>query len=364
MAQDTILIQQASGTATNTKLQQAITNLQGGQTVTAPAVTLVDASGNDAVGAVGIGAALAGASGILGGLAQITAAVQALQTQIHADLLNTNSDLSSLLTSVGNVQTAVNAVTVATQAVQTAIGAGNASETTIASQTASLTSALTNLQAFISSGNTALGTLHTDGLNLQGLVTTGNAALAAIQTATAAGATAAAQGAAQTTLNALLTAANTENTTLSSIDADVKALGTTLGGGATLQQIVTSLNPLATTANITALSNTLSTIENNELSQLVSILAQLQNINTNTPVSGQAISSASKPVVIASDQSSIPVISQGTTLVAFSVDQFAKLLEKLDLIAQESALTNTLLANELRVDDDLNALRGDCLLIS
>jgi hypothetical protein len=207
--------------------------------------------------------------------------------------------LGQINTAVGNVQAAINAVTSAVNAVAADINTGSSA---IAGNTSSLTAALASLQALVSSGNTALGTLHGDGLGLEALLGTGNAALAAIQGLTAAGATAAAQAAAQTSLNALQTALGTANGTLTAITSAIAALGSTLGGGATLQQIVSALNPLATSTDIAGLGSLLAGVENSELAQLTGINSKLAGTLTTQ------VQATSLQQVSATPASSFPVV--------------------------------------------------------
>lgn len=197
--------------------------------------------------------------------------------QLHADLVSENSTLSLLATAVGNVLAAVGAVSSAVNATTTAISSGNASAASIASNTASLASALGSIESLIAAGNTALGVLHSDGLDLQGLMTAGNTALAAIEVSSAAGATAAGQASALSELNALATQLGLANTTLTTIASNVNALGTTLGGGATLHQIVTALGTPAQTGDINALGTLLSGIENSQLTELEALATAVGN---------------------------------------------------------------------------------------
>ena len=203
-------------------------------------------------------------------LGKVDSIISGLST-LHSDLSSQSSSLSTLTTAVNAVTTAVGAVQTAATAINTTLGTTNSDEATLISQTSTLSSALSSLASLLSTGNAALATLHADEVTLDGLVTTGNTALAAIQTATAAGATSAQQTTAQTSLSALVSAAGTTNTTLSTIAGNITTLGTTLGGGATLQQIVTALNPLATSSNISSLQTALSTYEASEATSLTAI---------------------------------------------------------------------------------------------
>ncbi|WP_345815296.1 hypothetical protein AAGS40_23295 [Paraburkholderia sp. PREW-6R] len=320
-------------------------------------VTLLD-QGNNPTGTAGnpLAVQAVGPNGALAQDASVQAVVTAVQ-QLHADITGTNSALATINTAVGNVTSAVNAVTAAVNNVQTAVSAGDASAATIAAQTASLTSALSNLQALATTGNAALGTLHTDGINLQGLVSAGNAALAAIQSATQAGSTAANQATMNAALASLNAAATTEIASLNTIATNI----TSLGGGATLAQIVTALNPLATSADILALQTALSTLDGNELTQLTAIAANQPSLNadggalahvTNFP----AVQQVALPTGQAQQLSSTPV--------AISFEQFRVLVDLLVQLHREVAVTNSLLAQELRVKDDLSALRQDATLLN
>lgn len=249
---------------------------------------------------------------------------------IAAKIDTSNSDLTSLTTAVGTVQTAVTAVTAAVTALQTTVATGNASEATIAAQTASLTAALANIQTLQTTGITAIGQLHTDDLALQTLVTTGNTALTAIQTATAAGATASAQADALTMLASINTAAQGELLKLDTIAIAISTAVATLGAGKSLADIVTAIT--GTTSGVSALKTALAAIETGEAASLTAINAAIGaqadaaatsdsgifsliglvkrglGYLSRLPMLGQALKATSVPVTIASDQGTLSVV--------------------------------------------------------
>ena len=215
--------------------------------------------------------------------------------QIHADLTTTNADLTSINTSVGNLFTAINNVLTAVNAVNASVQTDASNTTTIAGQTASLTSALANLQTLINSGNTSIGVLHADGLNLQSLASNGNAALLAIDTLLGSEATAANQELTLTALSNLNTLANNELAKVDAIASNITALGTTLGAGKTLADVVAAVNSEAKPSDIAALQSALTALNNAGNSSLASLDSKI-------PALGQSLASQSVPVVLPASQ--------------------------------------------------------------
>jgi hypothetical protein len=209
-------------------------------------------------------------------LTSLATALAAIQTTLAAN----NTPLTSLNGGLASTTTAVNAVTSAVTALQALTSAGNATEAQVLAATNTLQTTLTAVQALDTSGNAALNVLHTDEINLASIVATGNAALAAIQTSTGLGSTAANQALAQASLTALTTSASTELAKLDALTLSVSALGTTLGAGKSLADIVTALNPNAKTADIEVLKGVLSGFEASEIALLTDVKALLATLVT------------------------------------------------------------------------------------
>jgi hypothetical protein len=178
-----------------------------------------------------------------------------------------------------------------------------------------------------------IATIDTTGLATEAKQDVSNTSLSSINTKLNSQATAAKQDTGNTSLasidtklssQATATKQDTSNSSLSSIDTKLDALATE-ASLASLNSKVTAVNTGAVTIFASALptgaaTSALQTTGNNSLSSIDTKLSSqatatkqdtgngsLASIDTKTPALGQAVMSASSPVVIASNQSPIPV---------------------------------------------------------
>jgi hypothetical protein len=216
-------------------------------------------------------------------------ASEATLAQVLTALTANNTAIGLVNTSVASTTAAVNAVAMAVNDLKTLTSTGNATEAQVLTATNTLQTTLSAVQALETAGNAALSALHSDEINLAALVTTGNAALAAINTNTGLGATLANQLASKTALDALNVAATSELAKLDTIATSITALGTSLGGGKNLSDVVLAVNANAKPSDIDALKLAINANETAELAKLASLETLLTSINaaanqTNTAV--------------------------------------------------------------------------------
>jgi len=193
---------------------------------------------------------------------QLLAAINALTTAVQAS----NGYLTAIKSTAETTSTAVANVLSAAQATHALITTANATSAQIQSNTAALQAAIAALQTAVNTGNstlnTSLGVLHADGLDLKNLLNTANATLAAIS---------ASDANIDIDITTLITQATAANATLLSINNSIAALGTTIGAGKTLADVVAAINPSAKASDITALQTALTGIETQELTVLQAI---------------------------------------------------------------------------------------------